>query len=116
MVKPLTVAALLILCTSACWRASRDREILGNWYYTPSIDNQSGVTYKPDHTFTIWSEEEGRRDEMMFGTWRIEGDKVVMQYKEDWSSRQTMDDLHRDFAPFERRWRTDIVLGQKRAP
>jgi hypothetical protein len=52
----------------------------------------------------------------MFGTWRIEGDEVVMQYKEDWSSRQTMDDLHRDFAAFERRWRMDIVLGQKRAP
>jgi hypothetical protein len=115
MVKPLTIAAVVVLCIGACWQASRNRGIVGSWYYPYTIDATPGVTFKADHMFTIWNEGEGRRDDMMFGTWQIEGDEVVMQYKEDWSSRQTTDDLHRDFTPFERRWRIDIVLEQKRA-
>ena len=114
MMKPLTVA-IMLLCTPACWQGSRDGEVVGSWYYPYVIDATPGVTFNADHTFTVWNEDEGRRDDMMFGTWRIDGDEVVLSYKEDWASRQTIGDLHRDFTPFERRDRIDIIRSLKRA-
>src|SRR5678816_3081145 len=99
----ISIVACAALALGACQRHALDSQVIGSWYYAPSIDDQSGVTYTPDHAFIIWSEDGADRREMIFGTWHIEGTQVVMDYKESWASRQVMDELHKDFAPFQRR-------------
>jgi hypothetical protein len=105
----------VIVATSACKRNSVDSQVIGSWYYDPSIDDQSGITYSADHIFTIWSEEEGRRHEMIFGTWRIEGTQVVMNFKESVLSRQEVEELHQNFAPFQRSDSIAMIRSLKRA-
>ena len=74
MVKFVAIAIAIALCSGACSRASQDRQIVGSWYYAYVIDAAPGITFDPDHTFTVWNEDDGRREDMVFGTWRVEGD------------------------------------------
>ncbi len=109
----LTLCAGLVL--SSCVSRAFDSQIVGSWYYAPSVDDQSGVTYAADHSFVIWSEEGKDRREMMFGRWRNEDGQVVMDYKESWASRQIMKELHQDFVPFQRRDSIGIIRSLKPA-
>ena len=99
--KRVLIVSLMALVLFGCGR-SRDSEIIGKWIYR--LDgSRSGITFSPDHTFAIWSEDEGEHRELLFGVWHIEGNEVVRDFKEDFASRQTIPELHRDFSPYQDR-------------
>jgi hypothetical protein len=83
----LVVAVALGFCgAAACHRPSADERMVGIWQFT-GMDATMDYVFKPDHTFEVWAESmdveqsKGPWLQMNFGTWKVEGDELVMEYK-----------------------------------
>jgi hypothetical protein len=62
---------------TAC-RPPLDKQLVGEWRSGCSIDICTMTSLKGDHTFSERFDQKGIDDPMIAGTWRVDGDQLVL--------------------------------------
>jgi hypothetical protein len=68
------IVAVCLSCRAAASQIS-ESELVGEWT-CPSIEPETRVIYKADHSYTAWIHNSTFHSET-HGAWRIEGDQIV---------------------------------------
>ena len=72
---PLIALAALLL--AGC-RPALDKQLVGEWASGCTIDICVITTLRADHTFTQRFDQKDLDDPVVIGTWRVEGDQLVL--------------------------------------
>jgi hypothetical protein len=82
----LVILATVASCIATSCRQSPDEQMVGIWQFT-SMDATMDYVFKADHTFELWAppmdveQSKGPWLQMDFGTWQIESDEIIIEYK-----------------------------------
>src|SRR5882724_11611481 len=88
----------LIVCASAILLAScrpaLEKQLVGEWLSGCSIDICTVTTLNADRTFSDRFDEKDSPDPSYSGTWRVEGDQLVMHVT--WANKALQDIVGKD--------------------
>jgi hypothetical protein len=90
----------LLICSvalslSAC-RPSLEKQLVGEWLSGCSIDICTITTLKVDHTFSERFDEKDLADPILSGTWRVEGDQLVLHVTWELEGKKTQSVVGKD--------------------
>ena len=80
------LSALGLCGATACHRQSGDERVVGIWQFS-GMDATMDYVFKADHTFELWApsmdvdQSKGPWLQMDFGSWHIEKDELIIEYK-----------------------------------
>src|SRR6266581_1975263 len=87
---------LICACTillAAC-RPALEKKLFGEWLSGCSIDICTLTTLSADHTFSERFDEKDSPGDICSGTWRVEGDQLVMHVA--WANKSLNDIVDKD--------------------
>ena len=85
--------AVLAFTLTAC-RPALEKKLVGEWMSGCSIDICTVTTLKADHTFSERFDEKDVPGRNYSGTWRVEGDQLVMHVT--WAAQSLQDIVGKD--------------------
>ena len=84
--RSIVVLAIVALSVIGCHRQSPDERMVGIWQFS-GMDATMDYVFNADHTFELWApsmDEEQSKGSWLktdFGTWHIEKDELIIEYK-----------------------------------
>ncbi|MEY2519617.1 MAG: hypothetical protein QOF24_1376 [Verrucomicrobiota bacterium] len=89
------IACLSALLLVGC-RRPLDQQLVGEWLSGCSIDICIITALKPDHTFSQRFDQKDLAEPVLSGSWRIEGDQLVLRVTWEMQSKKISSVVGRD--------------------
>jgi hypothetical protein len=78
MLRLLSLLCITSFLVAGCSQRPREEELVGRWHSGCSIDICTITTLNSDHTFSQKFDDKNITDDSFAGSWRLEGDELVL--------------------------------------